>query len=122
MEMPEALGKLRTLVLAVDDLNAACAFYTDVLGFPLRFRDGDRWAQLDAGGIDIALAAGGERPATGIALSLKVGDVAAALDRVRSGGGEVAGEPARGAHEIRASFTDRDGHLIYLYSSVEPPR
>ena len=33
------------------DLEAAVRFYTHVLGLSLKFRDGDRWAAFDVGGM-----------------------------------------------------------------------
>ena len=36
------------------------AFYRDVLGLPLIRRDGDEWAEFDAGPIRVALHGGGE--------------------------------------------------------------
>ena len=37
------------------DMDRAVAFYADVVGFPLVRRDGDEWAELDAGPIRFAL-------------------------------------------------------------------
>ena len=84
----EPLGTLRTMVLRVADVEAACRFYSDTLGLAARFRNGDRWAEFDAGGIRVALA-GGPEPPEPVTLSIKVADVNAAAQRA------VAGAPPR---------------------------
>ena len=40
---------------SVDDLDAAEAFYRDVLGLSLGHRAGDEWAEFEAGGVRLAL-------------------------------------------------------------------
>lgn len=115
--MTEPIGEVRTLVLAVEDMDAACSFYTGALGLILKFRDGNRWAAFDAGPLTIALAAGDQRPAgSDTAINIRVSDVTAALARAVAGGAVATSGPAEGPHEIRASFTDPAGHLYYLYS------
>lgn len=37
------------------DMDAAVAFYRDVLGLPLLRRDGDAWAEFDAGPVRFAM-------------------------------------------------------------------
>jgi catechol 2,3-dioxygenase-like lactoylglutathione lyase family enzyme len=37
------------------DMDAAVAFYRDVLGLPLVRRDGDSWAEFDAGSLRLGL-------------------------------------------------------------------
>lgn len=110
------IGALRSIVLAVDDMDAACRFYTEVLGYALKVRDGDRWATIDAGGVTLALAGAGERPPDPVALSIKVADVAAALRLAVAGGASLVNGPTEGPHEIRAAVRDPAGHLLYLYS------
>jgi predicted enzyme related to lactoylglutathione lyase len=49
--------KIRYTYLVVDDMNAAVAFYRDGLGLRLKFQDGQRWSEFDAGnGTTIALS------------------------------------------------------------------
>jgi catechol 2,3-dioxygenase-like lactoylglutathione lyase family enzyme len=100
-------------------MDAACRFYEEHLGFPVRFRDGARWATVDAGGVSIALAGGEGRGGTHeIAMNIKVTDVDKALRRAMTGGASCVQEPLRGLHEVRASFRDRDGHLFNIYSPL----
>jgi predicted enzyme related to lactoylglutathione lyase len=116
MERP--IGRLGNVVLPADEFGKAVDFYQYVLGLPLKFRDGDRWAAFDAGGITLALAGGSEKPpGNAPALSFKVEDVAAALARAVAGGAVLVAPAAEGPHEIRGAVRDRAGHLVYFYSS-----
>jgi catechol 2,3-dioxygenase-like lactoylglutathione lyase family enzyme len=58
----------------VTDMDGAVAFYTDALGLRLTFRAGDRWASLDADGLQIGLHPASDRePAPGPAGAITVG-------------------------------------------------
>lgn len=53
--------KVSHLCLTVEDMDAAIAFYRDRLGLELKFREGRRRAEFDAGkGTSIALSSAGE--------------------------------------------------------------
>ncbi len=54
-----------------------------------------------------------------MAVNIKVPDVEAALERAAAAGGTVVERPSEGAHEVRGSFRDLDGHLFYVYSPRE---
>lgn len=72
----------------VRDLDAARAFYTDVLGFTEVFADPEgRWARLERGGVELALAEATEP--TGAVLALDVPDVKAEAEKLRAAGAEV---------------------------------
>jgi len=45
-----SVQKIKYTYLIVSDMDAAVAFYTAGLGLRLKFQDGQRWAELDAGG------------------------------------------------------------------------
>lgn len=122
MSRSKRLGEVRTLVLAVADMDLACTFYEETLGLALKFRDGSRWAAFDAGAFTIALAGEDQRPGgSGVAISIKVEDLADALARAVAGGAVVVEESTLGAHEMRASIRDPAGHLCYLYTPLSPP-
>lgn len=44
-------------LIFVKDLDRMVTFYRDGMGLPLLVRQGDRWAELDAGGTSLALHA-----------------------------------------------------------------
>ena len=115
MERP--IGRLGNVILPADDFQRTVDFCTHTLGLPLKFRDGDRWAAFDAGGITLAVAGGTEKPpGGGIALSFKVDDVPAAIARAAKGGAFVVQEAAEGLHEIRGAVKNRAGHVVYFYA------
>ena len=45
-----AVERLDLVFYWVADLDRAVGFYRDLLGLPLVRRDGERWAEFDAGG------------------------------------------------------------------------
>lgn len=47
--------KAATVYYDVQDLGRSIRFYTEVIGLALKFRFGDRWAEVDAGPISIGL-------------------------------------------------------------------
>ena len=106
------------LIHPVPDLDSAAEFYSGGLGLRPLFRDGERFCAFDAGGVTIALAAGPERDATGgeTAVSYKVDDVAAAVERLVAAGAELISGPAEGPHEIRAALRDPAGNVLAVYS------
>jgi predicted enzyme related to lactoylglutathione lyase len=57
MEGKMPVEKVKHTYLVVDDMDAAVAFYRDGLGLKLKFQDGQRWSEFDAGnGTSIALS------------------------------------------------------------------
>lgn len=118
--MAETIGTLSSVMIQVKEMDEACAFYGDVLGFKLKFRDGDRWAAFDAGGITLALAGEGERPSQvvteNVALNIKVADTAYAMERSLWGGARLLEEPKTTSHEIRATVQDPSGRIINFYT------
>ncbi|GAA3444990.1 VOC family protein [Planomonospora venezuelensis] len=115
------MSKLGNVLVPVDDLEAAIAFYSGALGLAVRFRDGDRFAALDGGGATVALVSAAEQVAgAATAPSYKVGDVALAVRELAGAGAEVVREPETGPHEIRAVLRDPSGNAFVLYSSRRP--
>ena len=47
--------KATTAFYDVQDMDRAVKFYTETLGFPLKVRFGNHWAEVDAGSISIGL-------------------------------------------------------------------
>ncbi|MCE2391442.1 MAG: VOC family protein, partial [Proteobacteria bacterium] len=50
------------------------------------------------------------------AVSYKVDDVAAAVERLAAAGAELISGPAEGPHEIRAALRDPAGNVLAIYS------
>ena len=73
----------------VRDFDAGRAFYRDQLGFTETFVDTkDRWARLERGGMEIALAEGEPDEDGGVA-HVDVEDVKAEAERLRADGVQV---------------------------------
>lgn len=119
--MAEAIGTLSSIMIEVRDMDDACKFYGDVMGFKLKFRDGDRWAAFDAGTVTLALAARDELPQQSpretSAINVKVADVGHATQRSLRGGAKLVSEMKTTAHETRATVQDPSGRLINFYTS-----
>jgi catechol 2,3-dioxygenase-like lactoylglutathione lyase family enzyme len=105
---------MATVWYRIRDLDAARAFYRDVLGFEETFVDwDDRWATLTRGGMEIALAEG-EPEAEGGVAHVDVEDVKAEAERLRAAGIEV-GVVFELTGEIRlVDVFDPDGNRIQL--------
>lgn len=113
------IGEIDHVYYWVRDMDAAVAFYRDVLGLPLVRRDGDEWAEFEAGAIRLALHGGNDQAPGNGTVVFRVAD----LDEVRI---VLAG---RGAHlddhvgevEGFARFTtvrDPDGNPVQLIEYV----
>ncbi|MET8155241.1 VOC family protein [Sphaerisporangium sp. NPDC005289] len=117
--MSARVQKLGNVLIPVDDLDKALTFYGEVLGLTVKFRDGDRFAALDAGGVTIALAAPAEQVAGAVtAPSYKVGDLAGTVAELTAAGAELVSGPGAGPHESRAVLRDPSGNVLVLYSPL----
>jgi catechol 2,3-dioxygenase-like lactoylglutathione lyase family enzyme len=101
----------------VRDLDSARAFYTQKLGFTEIFvNEDDRWAKLERGDMQIALAEG--EPHEGGVAAVDVGDVRAEARRLRDEGAEV-GVVLEIHNEVRlVDVYDSDGNRIQLVEQI----
>jgi catechol 2,3-dioxygenase-like lactoylglutathione lyase family enzyme len=102
----------------VRDLDAGRAFYTDKLGFSETYvDDDDRWAKLERGEMQIALAEGEPGEDGGVA-TVDVEDVKGESERLRSEGVEV-GTVLELHGEVRIlDVFDPDGNRIQLVQEL----
>jgi predicted enzyme related to lactoylglutathione lyase len=110
------IGKVGMVIHPVKELEPARRFYQEALGLPLKFRDGDRFCTFDAGGVVVALAAGGEDVAGATAVAYRVEDLPAALAALEAAGAVRVRGPEEGAHERRAVLRDPAGNPFILYA------
>lgn len=94
--------KAHTLLYPVDALDPAIRFFRDALGLPLRFRDGERYAALDTGGLVLGLAAGTERIVAEPTLAFRVDELEPAIARLVASGATLLRPAEQGPHELRA--------------------
>ncbi|HEX6230617.1 MAG TPA: VOC family protein [Actinomycetota bacterium] len=105
----------------VGDMGRAVAFYEGTVGLALLRRDGDVWAELDAGGVRLGLHGAGDgraMPAGGTVV-LRVDDLDLARTALERRGvrfddhvGEIDGRARF------ASFADPDGNRLQLIEYV----
>ncbi len=103
----------------VRDLDAARAFYRDILGFRETFADQDgRWCQLQRGDMAIALweAQGDE----GGVASITVDDLRAEAERLRAQGVEVGVIVELHGQVRLVDVFDPDGNRIQLTEEIAP--
>jgi catechol 2,3-dioxygenase-like lactoylglutathione lyase family enzyme len=113
------IGELDHVYYWVHDMDAAVAFYRDVLGLPLLRRDGDEWAEFEAGPVRLALHGAVEpAPASGTAV-FRVADLDEARIVLADRGavlddhvGEVGGRARF------ATVRDPDGNPVQLIEYV----
>ena len=102
-----------TVWYRVRDLDAGRAFYRDALGFQELFVDWqERWARLQRGEMEIALAEG--EPEDGGVAHVDVDDVRAEADRLREAGVEVGTVLELHGHVRLVDVYDPDGNRIQL--------
>jgi len=115
--MPPMIGAVDHIYYWTRDMDRALAFYTDLVGFPLLRRDGNEWAELDAGSIRFAIHGtdDGGAPAPSGTVVLKVDDLEATRWTLEGRGvvfddyvGEVEG------FARFATFRDPDGNPVQI--------
>ena len=111
--------EVRMIILSTDDIDESIQFYSETLGMPLKFRDGDHFAALDGGPVTIALAAAVDHPIQGqVVIGIKTADVDAAAKAVEASGGGIVKGPYDDAHERRAVVYDNKGNGLVFYSPL----
>ena len=118
-----------TLLLVVDDVERARAFYVDVLGATLFREYGGTSAVIQLQGTWILLVTGGPptpgKPTVTFAspedpdrvshqLTFRVPDCHAAYETLKGRGAEFLAPPVERSGEVRAFFRDPDGHLLEI--------
>jgi len=112
-------NQVKMIVLSTDDLEESIKFYTETLGFPLKFRDGNHFAALDGGTVTLALATAVDHPIPGqIVVGIKAEDVDGCAEAVDASGGGIVTSPYNDAHERRAVVYDSMGNGLVFYRSL----
>ena len=97
---------VRMVLLSTDNLDESITFYTEALGFSLKFRDGAHYAALDGGSVTLALATSIDHDGDGAARAIE------------EGGGAVVKAPYDDAHERRAVVYDNQGNGLVFYKPL----
>jgi catechol 2,3-dioxygenase-like lactoylglutathione lyase family enzyme len=111
--------QVRMIILSTDDLDESIRFYTETLGFGLKFRDGGHFAALDGGSVTLALATSVDHPLPGkVVVGIKTDDVDAAAKAVEESGGAIVKGPYDDAHERRVVAYDNKGNGLVFYTPL----
>ena len=105
------------VTLMVKDFPGALDFYTLAVGFTLKMRAGNEWAELEAPGLNLALhpTHGQEvHPGSAATLGFQVADIHAAYEQLQARGVSFTSPVIDTGHLLLANFTDPDGNPLYL--------
>jgi predicted enzyme related to lactoylglutathione lyase len=110
--------KVKYTYLVVDDMNAAVAFYRDALGLRLKFQDGERWSEFDAGnGTTIALSSAEESGlgVKGPVVVFQVSDAEALATSLVARGADILARRDMGDHGSLIAIREPSGNIFQLF-------
>ena len=118
--------RISMTILYVSDVSRSIRFYTEVMGFKLKFQETD-WAELDAGNITLAIHGGAQpssaevtghqhrpRPAGSLTLGFTVDDIERTIATLRQRGVRIVTAPQQESFGCLAEIADPDGLVISL--------
>lgn len=102
------------ITVMVSDMDIAVKFYTETLGFTLKNRYGDHWADIDGPGIAIGLHPTDKdiKKGDNLQIGLKVPDLDKAISELEQKG--VRFKIHQDDQVRLAFFTDPDNNMLYL--------
>jgi len=101
--------RLSYVIKYVEDMERAIKFYTDQLGFAVRFQSPD-WTELETGETTLALhVASAENPAGACRLGFGVSDIDKFYAEKKGSGIEFTSEPTETFGSKIARFKDSEG-------------
>lgn len=110
--------KIKYTYLVVADMNAAVAFYRDGLGLKLKFQDGQRWAEFDAGnGTAIALSSADESGlgVTGAVVVFQAKDAEELAASLVARGASILARRDMGDHGHLIAIREPSGNIFQLF-------
>ena len=105
------------VTLMVTNLDASIKFYTEIIGFTLKNRYGDHWADIEGPGISIGLHPTGKDIVKGdnMQIGLRVPDLDKAMSELLNKG--ITFKQNDDDQVRLVSFTDLDGNVMYFIQS-----
>lgn len=116
--------KVKYTYLVVDDMNAAVAFYRDGLGLRLKFQDGQRWSEFDAGnGTTIALSSYDESGlgVKGPVVVFQVSDAEGLATSLAARGADILARRDMGDHGRLIAIREPSGNTFQLFEKQISP-
>jgi catechol 2,3-dioxygenase-like lactoylglutathione lyase family enzyme len=111
--------KVSSVYYVVGDMDRALGLFRDTLGLKLKFQDGDKWAQFDVNGTQVAVATpapGQVPPGGGATLVLEVKDLDAARAELADKGLRPSDIVSMGSHGRFFTVKDADGNPLQFFA------
>lgn len=114
--------RLQNVYIVARDVERTTDFWQRALGLPVKFRDADRWVQLQAGtqGFAIASQAEGVPDQAGAVPVFEVDDLEAQAASIAKLGGQILATRDMGSHGCVLTFSDPEGNVAQLFCRAVP--
>ena len=114
------LKRVQSVYYTVKNMDRAAAFYDSVFGMKLKFRDGDKWTQLDGGNVSVALSSPEESASGegGAVVAFEVDDITAFEARLQTAGAEIIQRRDMGSHGKVIAFRDSEGNIVQVFAKA----
>ena len=114
------LKRVQSVYYTVKDMDRAAAFYDKVFGMKLKFRDGNKWTQLDGGNVSVALSSKEESASAegGAVVAFEVEDIGAFEARLKDAGAEIIQRRDMGSHGKVLAFRDSEGNIVQVFAKA----
>lgn len=115
-------AELKFPYLIARNINRLREFYSVSLNLSLRFQDEDKWCQLGAGKLDVAISSQEEAsPCSGAAiLVFSVENLSTAKAQIVKAGGQIIHERSMGSHGDICSCLDIEGNYFQIHAKPDP--
>ena len=115
--------RLQNTYFVASDVQRTTDFWQRALGLSVRFRDANRWVQLQAAaqGFAIASRAEGVPNQVGAVPVFEVDDLAAQAAAITEFGGQILSTRDMGSHGSVITFSDPAGNTAQLFSRAVTP-
>lgn len=111
--------KIQNVYQVTQNMGRSLDFYRGLLGMTLKFQDGARWAQLDAGGARFALSSpeeAGAAAASNTVIVFEVDDLDAMRKQLEAADAPILATRDMGGHGRTLTSQDPDGNVIQFFA------
>ena len=111
-------NRLQNVYFVTRDFARARQFYENTLGLAVKFADGERWLQFNAGGTNFSLSSVTEAPAdvVGAVPVFEVDDIDRTAAQIEQAGGQIIGSRDMGAHGRSKTCRDTEGNIAQIFA------